>query len=136
MTGPAEIAAQCSPKTSVSKRSTVSPVTATSVYSVTLPSGSRTTSAMARLLPRKPSPPRRPSPPSLQDEVDRQPHAERPRLQSGGERHAAEPAHGRQRLGVEQRVRGGPDDGGAVDLAARRHPHLELHPAADAATPS
>jgi hypothetical protein len=36
-----------------------------------------------------------------------------------GERHAAEPAHGRQRLGVEQRVRGGPDDDGAVDLAAR-----------------
>src|SRR5262249_22208387 len=88
--GPAEIAAQCSPNTSAMSRWTVPPWTATSVYSVTLPSGSRTTSAMARILPRKASWP------SLQDEVHGQAHAERARRQLGRKWHA-EPARRLQR---------------------------------------
>src|ERR1051325_3589009 len=100
MTGPAEIAAQWSPKTSVSKRSTVSPATATSVYSVTLPSGSRTTSAMARILPRNPGKS------SAQVEDDGQAHAQGARPQARRERDASQPAHGVQRGLVEQAMRG------------------------------
>src|SRR3954469_11017359 len=100
MTGPAEIAAQCSPKTSVSKRWTLSPATATSVYSVTLPSGSRTTSAMARILPRNPRGR------SVQVEDDGQAHAQRARPQARRERHAPQPADGVQRGVVEQAMRG------------------------------
>src|SRR5215470_553366 len=110
-TGPAEIAAQCAPNTSFMRRSTASPWTETSVYSVTLPSGSRTTSAMARILPRNA---RRPS---AQVEDDRQTHAQGARLQSRGKRHLPEPVHRLEGGLVEQPVgrRGG--DRGLADRA-------------------
>src|SRR4030095_4838115 len=87
MTGPTQISLQCSRNTSVMRRSTVSPVTGTSAYSVRLPSTSRTTppaSAMARIVSRiGPQP-------SLQLEHDRQPDAEQPGADVRGEWQAAE----------------------------------------------
>src|SRR5947207_3467299 len=129
VTGPAETAAQCSPKTSVSKRSTVSPATATSVYSVTLPSGSRTTSAMARLLPRNPRGP------SAQVEDEGQPHAQGPRPQARRERHAPQAAHGAERGLVEQAMGRRRDEDHPADGAARRHVEIDVHRAAEAAAP-
>src|SRR5438094_775199 len=115
MIGPAEIAAQCSPKTSIRRRSTVSPATETSLYSVRLPSGSRTTSrvasAMARIVPRNTS--RQ----SAQVEDDGQPHAQVPRSDAGGKRHAIERAHRLQRRLVEQAMRRRPREDDVADRA-------------------
>src|SRR5262249_31962967 len=128
MTGPAEISPQCSRNTSVMRRSTVSPFTGTSAYSVTLPSTSRTTpsgSAMARIVSRIGRWP------SLQLEHDRQHDSERPRRAILSRWQAAEALDCFDRSVVEYAMGGRRHHHDARDRAGRLDFHLDLYGAGE-----
>src|SRR4030095_16358715 len=124
MTGPTQISLQCSRNTSVMRRSTVSPVTGTSAYSVRLPSTSRTTpsgSAMARIVSRiGPQP-------SLQLEHHRQAAPGEPGAAGRREWQAAELLDALHRRLVEHAVRRRRHDDDPGNRAGRLDVELDLH---------
>src|SRR5512145_3372410 len=116
MIGPTVMRAQCSVKSSRSRRSILSPSTETSSYSVVVPSISSSMVPMAGIVQ---------GPGSLQLEDDRQANPEGAGRHASGERLGAQLLHGLHRRLVEQPMGGRLDDGYVADHPARQNRELD-----------